>query len=130
MKKFFLLIIAFISLSLSVMGQNNLPSSVVKATQNGDARSLAEGFNSSLKLILPNKSGVFSKSQAEYMMGDFFRQNAPSSFTIIHQGQRENASFAIGKYISSTGTYRFYFLTKNDSGKILIHQLRIEEQNE
>lgn len=130
MKKFLFFISAFISLTFSVAAQNNLPSSVVKATQSGDARALAEGFNSSLELILPNKSGVFSKSQAEYIMGDFFRQNAPSSFTIIHQGQRESASFAIGKYISSSGTYRFSFLTKNDSGKILIHQLRIEEQNE
>lgn len=131
MKKFLLFLSVFGLVSLSLFSQsNNLPASTVSSTQSGNSSGLASGFNANVELILPSKSGVFSKSQAEYIMGDFFRQNPPTSFAIIHQGQRENSSFAIGKYSSANGVYRFYFLTKSEGGVLLINQLRIEKQDE
>ncbi len=132
MKKILLMLVTWSLLASAMHAQsNNLPSSVIRSTQEGDSRALAQGFNDNIEIILPNKSGVvYSKSQAEYIMGDFFRQNPPTSFAIIHQGQRENSSFAIGKYGSSNGAFRFSFLTKSEGGAILIIQIRIEKENE
>jgi hypothetical protein len=64
------------------------------------------------------------------ILKEFFTNNPPKSFKIIHEGSRQNASFAIGNYQTGSGTYRFYFLTKKVNGKLLIHQLRIEKQND
>lgn len=127
MKKLLLVFIALSFVVVSAVAQS-LPYSVLRATQEGDAVGLAESFNSNIELILPSKSGVFSKSQAEYVMADFFKQYPSASFNVIHQGQRESASFTIGKYSSANGTFRFTFLSKNSGGTTLIHQLRIEKE--
>lgn len=131
-KVFFIasLLLAVSTLAASAQGQGNLPEGISGATKNGDATELASYFNSRIELVLPDKSGVFSKEQAQYLMKDFFANYPPSSFQIIHQGERENATFAIGRYIYNRGQYRLLFLTKSSDGKTLIHQLRIEKQDE
>ena len=131
MKRILILLIVLTTfVRLSFSQGSSLPSSTVSATQSGNASVLATGFNENVELILPNQNGVFSKSQAEYIMADFFRQNPPTAFSIIHQGQRENSSYAIGKYSCASGAYRFQFLTKSEGGALLIKQLRIEKQDE
>ena len=103
---------------------------VVKATKSGNAQVLSVHFFNNIELVLPGKTGVFSKKQAEMIVKDFFGKNPPVDFRIIHEGRKENASYAIGNYSASTGNYRFTFLTKNTASKVLIHQLRIEKQDE
>lgn len=111
-------------------GNNSFPQEITNATQEGNAIELADYFNNKIELILPSKSGVFSKEQAQFMMKDFFDNNTPTSFQIIHQGVRDNSSFAIGKYSSVKGQYRLQFLTKNIDNKTLIIQIRIDKQDE
>lgn len=110
--------------------RNGFPQAITTATQQGDASELANYFNSKIELILPSKSGVFSKEQAQYLMKDFFENNHPTSFQVIHQGVRDNSSFAIGKYSCSKGQYRLQFLTKNIDNQTLIIQIRIDKQDE
>ncbi len=121
-------------LSLSVMlfaqSTNSIPADIVSATRDGSASDLAKYFNENIELVIPQKSGMFSKSQAEMVLKDFFTQNPPENFKIIHEGSRQNASFAIGNYTTSTTVFRIYFLTKKVNGNLLIHQLRIEKQND
>ncbi|SMO80261.1 protein of unknown function [Saccharicrinis carchari] len=106
------------------------PEAIVKATKNANAEALSEYFNNKIELVLPQKSGVFSDAQAKLVLNEFFKNNPVVNFSIIHQGVRENSSFAIGKYQTSSMAYRFYFLTKKTDNKTYIHQLRIEEQND
>ncbi len=107
-----------------------LPDSIIKATQNANAQELSQYFNGKIELVLPQKSGVFSESQAKLVLEDFFKHNPIKSFKIIHQGKRENSAFAIGKYQSNNNVYRFYFLTKNKENITYIHQLRIEKEDD
>ncbi len=110
--------------------KNSFPQGITAATQQGDATELASYFNNKIELIMPSKSGVFSKEQAQYMMKDFFDNNTPTSFQIIHQGIRDNSSFAIGRYSCSKGQYRLQFLTKNIDNQTLIIQIRIDKQDD
>ncbi len=107
-----------------------LPDTIIKATQNANAQELSQYFNGKIELVLPQKSGVFSDSQAKLVLEDFFKHNPIKSFRIIHQGKRENSAFAIGKYQSTNNVYRFYFLTKNKENKTYIHQIRIEKEDD
>lgn len=106
------------------------PSEVVKAIQSGDANTLSVHLYTNIELVLPGKTGVFSRKQAEMIVKDFFSKNPVKDFRIIHNGQKESASYAIGNYTSANGNYRFTFLTKKDANKVFIHQLRIEKQDE
>ncbi|TAJ12803.1 DUF4783 domain-containing protein [Marinilabiliaceae bacterium JC017] len=127
----FMMMLLLLSVSgLPSQSSSNFPEAITNATRKGDAKTLASYFNSSIELVLPGKSGVFSKSQAEMIVKEFFSQNPPQQFRIIHKGMRSNASFAIGSYETPSGKYRFYFLTKETNNKALIHQLRIERQDD
>jgi hypothetical protein len=110
--------------------EGKLSDAISHATRNGDAIALAAYFNSKIELVLPEKSGVFSKEQAQFLIKDFFDNHPPTSFQIIHEGERENATFAIGRYNYNKGQYRLLFLTKNNGNEIRIHQLRVEKQDE
>lgn len=111
-------------------GRGKFPDAIVNATRSNDSRSLAAFFNEKVELVLPDKSGVYSKSQAEQVIKSFFATNPADEFSIIHQGERDNSSFAIGKYKTKGKSLRFYFLVKDNAGTVLIHQLRIENQDE
>jgi hypothetical protein len=71
---------------------------------------------------------VYSKSQAQQIVAEFFKSNKPKQFSIIHQGGKDGARYAIGSLITNTGTFRVYFLLKNKNNNSYIHQLRIEKQ--
>ncbi len=109
---------------------SQLPVSIIKATQSTNAQELSSYFNGKIELVLPQKSGVFSSSQAKLVLEEFFKRNPVKSFKIIHEGKRESSAFAIGKYQSDHSVYRFYFLTKNKEDKTYIHQLRIEKEDD
>ena len=83
-----------------------------------------------IEFVLLGKTGVYSKNQAEMVLDGFYKDYPPTDFKIIHTGEKENASFSIGIYTSGRKTFRFTFLTKETLNKILIHQLRIETQDE
>lgn len=110
--------------------EGKLPEAITAATRNGDAFELASYFNNKVELVLPSKSGVFSKEQAQFLIKDFFDNYPPVSFQVIHQGIRENATFAIGRYNYNRGQFRILFLTKTTGNQTLIHQLRVEKQDE
>ena len=108
----------------------SFPREIVTATQRGNAGDLSQHFNDKVEIILPSKSGIYSKEQAQFVMRDFFATYRPTSFQINHEGKRDNSSFAIGNYVSSREQFRFYFLTKNVGGKTLISQIRIDKQDD
>ncbi len=125
------LVILLLSFQSVAFGQtNNFHQALIRATQNGDASTLAGYFNDNIELVLPGKSGVYSRNQAEMVVRDFFASADPQEFKIIHEGNRENASFVIGSLTGKSETYRIYFLTKNNDKKLVIHQLRIEKQDD
>jgi len=116
--------------SFMVESYSQFPDAIISATKEANADELANYFNSKVELVLPQKSGVFSNSQARLILDDFFNKNPNIQFHIIHQGDRENSSFAIGKYQTANKVFRFYFLTKTKDKKTYIHQLRIEKEDD
>lgn len=108
----------------------SFPNHLIRATQNGDAATLAAAFNDNVELVLPGKSGIYSRSQAEMVVRDFFSSADPQEFKIMHEGTRDNASYVIGTLVCKSENFRVYFLTKSSEKKIIIHQLRIERQDD
>ena len=107
-----------------------LTKDVEDAINANDSESLASAFYSNVEIVLPSKNGVYSRKQAEMVMKDFFANHPVSKFKVIHTGKKEKACFAIGEYVSNNSKFRFTFLTKPHGSNVLIHQLRIEKQDE
>lgn len=135
MKNNYLLILfsiglVFMSTPMQAQASDAFVNKVAQSISAGDAHKLSVNFNDHIELVLPGKTGVFSNSQAEMILKGFFESNPPSTFKIIHSGKKENASFSIGNYSSNNNKFRITFLSKEISEKKLIHQLRIETQDE
>ncbi|MDD4992766.1 MAG: DUF4783 domain-containing protein [Paludibacter sp.] len=101
-------------------------SDIISAIGSGNAGQLSEYLNDNVELVIDNKNDVFSKQQATGIIADFFRKNKVSSFQLLHKGNKDAASFAIGMLKTASGTYRVYVLTRKNE----IQQLRIEPSND
>jgi len=108
---------------------SQIPDEIVLSIQNGNVETLANYFNQNVELVVESHDDVFSKPQAKQIVAEFFKDNKPKQFNIIHQGGKEGARYAIGSLTTATGTFRVYFLLKNNGTASYIHQLRIEKQD-
>lgn len=123
----FLLGLLFVAFTLNVTGQDS-SEKVRIAMKNGDAKTLAEMFDSQVDLALEDIDDVFSRSQAEQILKKFFERAKPTGFSIVHEGKsRQDIEYKIGELSTKGGgTYRVTINMKTVSGKTYIHQLRIE----
>ncbi len=128
----------FISVSLlfgSIPAGNQQADGVLDnirtAIEGGNAKDLSAHFNSSLKLVIKEKEGVYSKNQAEQILKSFFETNAPRKFTIKHSGENKEKGFcfAVGSLETAQGPFRITLLLQKQGESLSIHQLRIEEDN-
>ena len=110
--------------------EQQIPRDIAIAFKVGTAKELARFFNDNLELAVGEKEDVYSKSQAERIMDNFFANHSPKSFKFIHQGGKETAQYAIGKLVTFNGEFRVYMLLKKNNENPLIHQLRIENEIE
>ena len=131
-KNFKLLLVVFIlggALSANAFPIFDIPPKIFDAMKVGNAPELAKHFNSSVELVILDKEDIYSKQQAEQILKSFFDKNKTKAFTLLHQGGKQGAQYAIGNLETVSGkTYRVYFLVKESAGKPLIHQMRIEEE--
>lgn len=114
----------------NVFSQQEIIDNVTKSFQIGDSQKLSSSLNDQVELTILQTEDIFSKSQATILLKKFFDNNKPTSFSIIHQGDRNGTNFAIGNYISNNKEYRVYFLIKGDAQNKKIHLLRIEDKDE
>lgn len=109
---------------------SEIPRDIAIAFKVGSAEELARYFNNTIELVIIDKEDVYSKIQAQQIVDNFFVEHYPKSFEFIHQGGKEESKFAIGKLVTFNGTFRVTLLIKEKNDKALIHQLRIETENE
>ena len=104
------------------------PNEIVTALNSADVAKLTNYLNDNVALVMSKKNDVHSKQQAVGIITDFFRKNKVNGFQLLHNGNKEAASFIIGTLKTTAGNYRVYVLTRKTNGKQLIQQLRIESE--
>lgn len=132
MKKFFLLpvmLVLFLT-QVSAQEQVKIPAGISLAFKAGNSSALAEYLNSTVELLLLDKEDFYSKNVAENILGDFFARYHIREFTIRHQGAKNDAQYAIANLVTDKGNFRVYFLLKKVGSTPLIHQIRIEPDEE
>ncbi|MFO7922676.1 MAG: DUF4783 domain-containing protein [Bacteroidales bacterium] len=104
----------------------DIPRGIAESLNKGNSRDLARHFNINIELVILDNEDVYSKSQAELILRNFFSVNKPVKFEVLHQGGKESSRYAIGNLETNKGNFRIYFLLKRSNGDSLIHLLRIE----
>ncbi|NVO09225.1 MAG: DUF4783 domain-containing protein [Bacteroidales bacterium] len=129
------LIIVVLSIAaLSAFSQSQNATDAMKkvstALQTGNSKELSKYFTETVELEIMGKENFYSISQAEILLKDFFEENKPTKFVINHQGLKDVSSFAIGTLTVKNGNLRVSFFMKTENNQTLIHQLRIEQNDE
>jgi hypothetical protein len=97
-------------------GQSVEIGNVRMAIKSGSSKELAKYFGEFVELHFDGDRSSYSKSQAEFVLRDFFKKYPPVDFQYVHQGNSgEGLKYAIGKYIISNGSYRIWLLFKKTS---------------
>lgn len=112
--------------------QQQIPDGIFAALKAGNSKELAKFFNANIELVILEKEGVYSKTQAELIVKDFFDKNTPSvtnGFSKLHEGGKDGSRYAIGNLRTDKGNYRVSIFMKSINGSFTIHQLRIEEDD-
>jgi len=125
--KFFLLLTVLFCVTPWLKAQSSeVPTDIISALNEGNSSQLSSYLNANVELVIDTKNDVFSRQQASGIIADFFRKNHVTGFQLLHKGNKDLASFAIGMLKTSSGSYRVYVLTRKNE----IQQLRIEPSND
>jgi hypothetical protein len=103
-------------------------SSISGYISTGNAKGLSAHFDNLVELHLDDQEGAFSRTQAEQIMKDFFRQYPPRTFSFLQDGISEGANmqYAIGTYVSGSRKFRTYVYLKKRNGQMLIQELSFQ----
>ena len=125
----------FLALVFACCGWNSLYSqedpfnSIVKAFEESDAGALAEWFNPTVELLLPEHQNTYSASQAEMIIKEFFKKCPAEKFNILEKGATDPESkFAIGEYSTKEKNYKVYTYLRKENEQFLIHKIRFDEK--
>jgi hypothetical protein len=123
------ILVALFSLSATAQDQVKIPGGISIAIKDGNAAEMSKYMNSTIELLILDKEDFYKKNVAEAILKDFFTEYQTKDFTILHQGAKNDAQYAIGNLKTTKGDFRVYFLLKKVDQELLIHQIRIESDN-
>jgi antitoxin component YwqK of YwqJK toxin-antitoxin module len=124
MKKYLLyLFVLIISSSFTVISI----TPIVSAIKSGNAAEVSKYFDNSVEITLPDKSNSYSKSQAQLVLQEFFKNNPVKDFKIIHQSENEGSEYCIGNLTTTNGVFRTTIFVKQKGQKDLVQELRFEQ---
>jgi len=127
MRYLLMLVIVFIPALSGLLAQNDITPIVSSALKKGDAETLSSFFTPSVELTVMGKEGVFQEDEARKILGQFFKENTPQSFTIKHQGTSKlDDQFRIGDLTTQKGVFRVTYFMKKSNNAFQIKQLKIE----
>ena len=111
-------------MSLGSFAQGNIINQVKEAIKTGISKEIAQYLHPQVDLTINGEMNNYSKTQAEFVLREFFKENPPSSFTIVHQGASKGGlPYAIGQYISNEQTFRVWMRIKNLDSQYLVHEI-------
>lgn len=125
----FLVVIVALWGPLGAFAQEDVVAQVKETIKAGSAKELVKYFNQSVDVTLDANTQTYSKTQAEFVLRDFFKQHPPSDFSIVHQGSSKGGlPYAIGQYKSNTESYRVFIKIKTVSKAQLVHEISFSKE--
>jgi hypothetical protein len=104
----------------------DVSAQLISAFQNGNSSDIANKFASTVYVALPNITGSKSKEEAKTALEQFFKQNAPSAASLVHQVLGTNKSLYIISLQTKTKTFRVSVSMTSVNNVSSISDLKIE----
>jgi hypothetical protein len=109
--------------------QSDVIVQVKETIKAGSAKELSKYLYQTVDVTIEGDVQNYSKTQAEFVFRDFFKQHPPSEFSIIHQGSSKGGQpFAIGQYKSGEDTYRVFMKIKATSNQQFLQEISFSKE--
>jgi hypothetical protein len=122
---FLLILIGILAIHTSIAKSSGI-NTLVPLFAQGNASEIGKSFDNMVELSIKGKAGSYNSSQAVGILNDFFNNNRPSGFTIVHNGTSSDSEFAIGNLSTSNGIFKVSLFVKNNGNNFTIKEIRIE----
>lgn len=99
---------------------------ITNALKSGDAAALAGNMYTETDIAVPGAAQKGSPAEAGAILSRFFQGNTPSGFTVVHQADKNDGGFVVGKMQTSGREYRVNITYIVKDGRALIQTIRIE----
>ncbi len=124
--KIILILLLAISFPNIVSSQNPISNNVANAIRKGNSSELSKYFNENIQLKIDSKSNIYSKTQAEKILNNFFAGNKPVSFNIDSEKLRGEATVVLGNYTTENSNFRMIYRIVLTDGKNTLTYIEIE----
>jgi len=103
---------------------------IANAISNGDAKELASFFDEDVEMTVLDEINLYSKSEGQAAVSDFFAENPPKKYTQVHQGASQGAGgqYCIGVLETSAQKYRVMIYLEKVGEAFLIKELKFEKE--
>ncbi len=109
--------------------QSGPMNDLVNAVRYGRVADISRFLDNVVPITINNNQSIYSHSQAEMVLKDFFSKNTPSDFIVANTGAgSSNSTFAIGDLITATGRYSVYILLRSKDNSYLLQEIRFNKQ--
>jgi len=127
--RWFLMVLVVLAVVVTAVAQDDVVAQVKETIKAGSAKELVKYFNQTVDISLDANTQTYSKTQAEFVLRDFFKQNPPSEFSIVHQGSSKGGlPYAIGQYKSGGNAYRVFIKIKTVDRSQLVHEISFSKE--
>lgn len=99
---------------------------IAKSFKTGDAALLKNSMDTQVEIMLPAAKKKCAPDEAVRILGDFFRTHKPSDFTVMHEAEKKESGFYIGKLIAAGEEFRVNITYRTENDAIRIQSIRIE----
>ena len=104
--------------------QGEVINDVKTSLKAGSSKELIKFLNKNTDIDIEGDRSTYSRTQAEVVFKDFFKNYQPTDFQIIHQGSSKAGSpYVIGQYTYKGGTFRVWIRLKEEDEQYLIHAM-------
>lgn len=128
-KRVHLMIVGFM-LFIAMAVAQEVPSGIVGAFEHGNAQELSSYLENNVEIIQLDVSKDYNKEGAVKVMTNFFALNKVKKFAVNHRGNRNESGFIVGTFSTGELTFRINVFFKKKGNEYLIHQIRIDKNNE
>lgn len=95
----------------------------------GNAKEVAKIFAPSVDMNLDGISNTYGKTQAEFVLREFFKKHPISDFSIVHTGSSKGGrQYAIARYLSKNESYNVIIRVREEEGNYLIHEMNFVKE--
>ena len=131
MKKLLLIAISSLLAVSGAMAQDknqDVFTPIGKYIQSGDYEKLSAWFADNLELDILGAINNCTRNQAKLIMKNFFDNNTPKKFTIIHKSGKAPMKYAVGSLSAGGENFRIILYVKSTEENNSLEQIKIEKE--